>query len=380
MVRGLEHTLLIGGAMAMLLATPGRMGEARGHGATLQAHHTGTLTYGGLPWVPPAGSVVVRDRETGTLWNLRGEAFSGPLAQYRRRLRPVEAQVTHWRAWSRAHATAEIWTPMGTIPQVRAPLPAHCQGARALDGHPGEPAPIDVADALAVSPEHPAAPSDHELVLGVAAYGGEQARARAYPLGWLRQRERVRDRSEYHDVVIGYCPATGGFTTHRSTRDPKWEPLILETTWGMWKRMFPETSLPGTAAVASQLAADTNPAPPAAGSHPGAPAPSTLAPVRSPQPCDPELLPELTCTPWDHRFAPEDLVLGVSSQTDARAYFLTDLAGRGQAALINDQLGTLPLSVLWLTAGRLAFAFDRRVDGITLTLELVTNPEPPPLL
>lgn len=51
----------------------------------------------------------IRDRETGTLWDLRGAAVSGPLAGSR--LEPIATYSAMWFAWAAFHRGTELFLP-----------------------------------------------------------------------------------------------------------------------------------------------------------------------------------------------------------------------------------------------------------------------------
>ena len=58
-------------------------------------------------WTPTSTAFVLRDQETGSHWNVRGEAFDGPLAGTR--LAQLPAFTAFWFAWSTFNHGGEVW-------------------------------------------------------------------------------------------------------------------------------------------------------------------------------------------------------------------------------------------------------------------------------
>ena len=78
----------------------------------------------------------------------------------------------------------------------------------------------------------------------------------------------------------------------------------------------------------------------------------------------------------DHRQSPFDWVHGVEVGTRRKAY---PLSGLGDRACTVDQIDDVPIAVFWYGRTRTAVAFDRRVDGRTLTFYADTiSPESAP--
>ena len=67
----------------------------------------------------------------------------------------------------------------------------------------------------------------------------------------------------------------------------------------------------------------------------------------------------------DHRLVAEEWVLGVEFCTQQKAFPLDGLPER--ACLLDERDGQ-PIAIFWYAKTRTAVAFDRRLDGQTLTL------------
>ena len=80
----------------------------------------------------------------------------------------------------------------------------------------------------------------------------------------------------------------------------------------------------------------------------------------------------------DDRVGRKDLVVGVAVEQDTKAYPLRYL---GKMPVVNDSLGGRDVLVVFDRATGTALAYDRRLDGRTLTFELATDgPDPRPIL
>ena len=70
-----------------------------------------------LSFEPVDGETLIRDRETGTLWNaVSGVAVDGPLAG--QRLTALPAFASFWFAWSDFFPDGDVWTPVARKPRV----------------------------------------------------------------------------------------------------------------------------------------------------------------------------------------------------------------------------------------------------------------------
>ena len=78
---------------------------------------------------------------------------------------------------------------------------------------------------------------------------------------------------------------------------------------------------------------------------------------------------------WSRELKTKELVLGVFDGSDAVAFSLERLAAAGVSQVVNDQVGSTPFVVAARSQWNTAQAFDRRVNGETLTFTLF-NPGP----
>jgi hypothetical protein len=136
-------------------------------------------------------NLVLRDRETGSLWQqATGEALMGRLAGAR--LTPVAAGQLTWGAWQAAFPTSVLavewfqkhgWAPAGIVNALLCEVPARTTA----------PGLSDLGSAL----------SPHSEVSGIC-FKGE---ARAYPLAALAQAGLVSDRVGGVPLAIWFDPA-----------------------------------------------------------------------------------------------------------------------------------------------------------------------------
>jgi hypothetical protein len=257
------------------------------------------------------------------------------------------------------------------------------------DGGPG-PDGIPALDFPEVARDEAAwqALQDTDRVLGITVDG----EARAYPLAILWWHEMVNDTLGGRNILVSYCPLTGSglafdpifdgelkifgvsgllyennlIMFDRQTRS-LWNQLLLgsqcgpdrgkalpripiiETTWSHWRALHPNTTV-----VTRNTGWERNYDEYPYGDYDREANDRTLFPS----------------SPWDESRPPKELVLGVHDDGDAAAYPFGMLAEAGPAAAINDQVGTRPIFVTYVDLHRTARAFDRRVNGTTLTFSL----------
>ncbi len=229
-------------------------------------------------------------------------------------------------------------------------------------------------------------------VLGVAVDG----EARAYPLGILWWHEVVNDVVGSVPVLLTYCPLTGSgiafdpfidgvvrnfgvsgllhennlimFDRQTETlwnqmllggtcgldRGKAFELLpIVETTWGHWKAMYPNTTVITTNTGFVDLPYGSYPY----GNYDAPNNRSTLFPS----------------SPFSSERPPKELVLGVQSGTNAVAYPFGELAEAGDAVALNETFVDTPILVTYTVAENTALAFDRRVNGQELTFTVADS-------
>lgn len=237
---------------------------------------------------------------------------------------------------------------------------------------------------------------DTDRVLGVEING----EARAYPFGILWWHEIVNDTLGGEDILVSYCPLTGSgivfdpriggekrdfivsgllFRSNLVMLDRQTESLwnqmllgsqcgvdrgaeltrlaVVETTWEDWKNRYPNTTV---------MTPNTG--------HTGRP----YFQYPYGDYADPDndfvgFLPSSTI--WRRWLKTKELVLGVFDGPDAVAFSLEKLAAAGVSHVVNDQVGSTPFVVVARSQWNTAQAFDRRVNGQTLTFTM-TSPVP----
>ncbi len=364
-----------------------------------------TMVVVGEPVVPNVGAFVLRDHETGTLWNLRGEAFAGPLAEQGAGLRPLPAYTAFWFAWSVFEHDTDVWRadaapeandvpPIEPASGCEVPCNEIISGGPPKDGIPsvdhddrvGQLTLVDADDAGA------AYLAADDRVLGVVVRGPDGAvDARAYSHNVLWWHEIANDVVGGSPVTISFCPLTGsgmvfpggerGLSFGTSGRlfnsnlvmydrvtDSLWSQMlrravsgplqgerlpllpVVDTTWARWKALWPETKVTTTD---TGHARDYSRYPYGDYREDHR---DTFRPTRPPH--DP-VAPAKT------------LALGVRVGDVARAYLYDRLDAVGARAVVEDTLGGVPLMIVWDREGALALPFDRRVGDQTLTFEVV---------
>lgn len=237
---------------------------------------------------------------------------------------------------------------------------------------------------------------DTDRVMGIEIDG----EARAYPFGILWWHEVVNDTLGGQPILVSYCPLTGSgvvfdarvggerrefivsgllFNTNLVMLDRQTESLwnqmllssqcgmdrgtilarhsVVETTWEDWKNRHPNTTVltPNTGFV----------------NRPYFQYP--YGDYADPDNDFVDFLPPSTT--WSRELKTKELVLGVFDGSDAVAFSLERLAAAGVSQVVNDQVGSTPFVVAARSQWNTAQAFDRRVNGETLTFTL-TNPGP----
>jgi len=228
---------------------------------------------------------------------------------------------------------------------------------------------------------------DNDRVLGVEINGT----ARAYPLGILWRHEVVNDTLGGENLLLSYCPLTGSgiafdpaidgtvrnfgvsgllFENNLIMFDREMESLwnqmslgsqcgpdrgkqfkrrpIMETTWGHWKALHPNTTV-----LTRNTGFTTLPY----GVYPYGDYDDLNNSER--------LLPGST---FSSARPPKELGLGVYDNLDSVVVFpFGSLDSAGSFVAMNETIGSLPFLVTYVRAEQTAFAFDRRVNGQTLT-------------
>jgi hypothetical protein len=237
---------------------------------------------------------------------------------------------------------------------------------------------------------------DTDRVVGVEING----EARAYPFGILWWHEIVNDSLGGRDVLVTYCPLTASGivfdpTVAQERRDfivsgllyysnlvmtdiqtqTLWNQMllgsqcgvdrgeelrrfpVLETTWEDWKNRHPNTTVVSTDTGFNDR-------------------PYFQYPYGNYADPDNESVSYVAeGVVWRNWLKTKELVLGVFDGTEAIAYSLEKLADRGVSHVENDEIGSTPFVVVYRSPSNAAQAFDRRLNGDTLTFAL-TSPDP----
>ena len=234
---------------------------------------------------------------------------------------------------------------------------------------------------------------DDDRILGVEVNGA----ARAYPMGILWWHEVVNDTLGGEPLLLSYCPLTGSgiafdprvdgveldfgvsgllFLSNLIMFDRNtgslWNQMLLgsqcgmqrgkaltripvtETTWAKWRSDHPNTTL---------LSVDQGDI---FANYFEYPYGDYDVPTNSRVDF---LAPGVT---FSTERPAKELVLGVFDGDAARAFSFGLLDRAGPASVINDVVGDEPVLVTYIKQWREATAYDRRVDGQTLTFSLAT--------
>lgn len=349
-------------------------------------------------WVPATDDFVLRDLETGSIWNLRGEAFSGPLAGAR--LEQVPAFNSFWFAWSVFYNGSEIWNR--DQPNATADLQASggcevpcdeirqacgggkdCIPALDYDGVDGRPV-AEMVDASSAGARYLA---ESDFVFGVYVDG----EARAYPHNIFWWHEIYNDRIGDREFSVTFCPLTGSGMVFAGSLDTAavdfgvsgnlynsnlvmfdrqtdtlWSQMIfsgisgpnagkrltllpvVETTWARWKQMHPDT----------KVASDDQGYRRDYGAYP-------YGDYRT----DDGNTFRATNPAPDATYPNKDRTLGLPGESQQRAYVMSEMESLGDRVVINDRFEDRPIVVAYEAQHRLAIPFWAEVRGQALTFE-----------
>lgn len=289
--------------------------------------------------------------------------------------------------WCAAAATSAGFDP--DFPYVD-----HILSVQAKDGIPALTNP-DFAD-----PEDITYLADEDIVIGVVIDGV----ARAYPhnIGW--RHEVINDAIGSEFISATFCPLTGtslvfdakaedgtqlqlgvsgllinsNLVMYDKRDDQSLYPQMLftgisgsfqgrqlellptiETTWKTWRTLFPATQAPVPQTGWDAFGGGRLPYPERFYiSYPYFS--SSIGDYRSEN--DWLLfLPTTSGDTIDDTLPSKDIVLGLCADEQSKAYPFNTMSQNG--AVINDQVGSLPVVVVYDAVARLAMPFDRRVDG-----------------
>jgi len=357
-------------------------------------------------WVPEAGDFVFRDTQSGSWWNLRGQAYAGPCEGAQ--LAQLPSFVVFWFAWSTANDGGEIWNsdeinspgpiqadPSGdcNVPcsEIRSGGPPP-DGIPALD-HEGRWSRPQAQQMVAADTPEAEYLDDFDMVNGVHIDG----EARAYPHNLLNWHENHVDAIGESEFNVTYCPLTGSaivFPADQGAGDPMyfyvsgrlyndnltmfergvdqvsatfWNQVlrrgisgprageqleilpVVETTWVRWRQMHPDTL------VASGIT--------------GYSRDYGRNPYSSRQ--LPDASPLVGASPqWEDFYPNKSRVLALDGlDGTARAYPFEELAAFGDRVVVNDSLDGEPVVVVYEAEHRMALPFSRSFNGQALTFE-----------
>jgi len=346
---------------------------------------------------PSEGALVFVDRETGSTFNLRGEAIDGPLAQRDYVLEQLPGVNMFWFAWTVFFPGSQIWgrserVRAATLPTSKTGSPGCGGGADCIPSLPNTGPPTG---ALAwTRPGESGADylDNDDLVIGTFF----DRLPRAYPHNILWWHEIANDRAGELDYSVTFCPLTGSgvvwgnngkvtslgvsgnlFNSNLVMYDHAtgslWPQLWMgavsgseegtwlealpttETTWGNWKKLHPETLV---------LSDDT-----------GFSRNYRAYPYGDYRTNNSDTFRVTNPLPDDDLYPRKAMALGLMDRPSgaARAYVHSDLADVGPRSAINDTFIGQPVVVIYEQASQLAIAFVARdPDGNILTFDAAT--------
>ncbi len=190
-----------------------------------------------------------------------------------------------------------------------------------------------------------------DLVLGVVINGD----IRAYPENILWWHEVINDKVGGEKVIISFCPLTGsGLLLKAPPIDSEVEKLellpVIETTWGKWKELYPETKV-----LTQETGFDRD---------------YRVYPYRDYR--DENSLPLFQLSPndLDVRFPAKHKVLGLIFEHDQKAYPYSKLNTK---PVINDSLNEIKILITSELQSELVIPYNREIDGMTLEFDLISE-------
>ncbi len=165
------------------------------------------------------------DRQTESLWlQVKREAVTGPLTGTK--LQKLPSTVTTWKKWRRRHPETMVLSPDTGYSRDYENDP-YAEYYRSRTG---------LFSFLKPGP----GAGEKTLVVGVEIEGA----AAAYPLGRLRQTGKITDTVGGRRISISFEPKTD-LVRVSGQEGEKYEHLL--TYWMVWKGIYPDTALHGTA-------------------------------------------------------------------------------------------------------------------------------------
>ena len=327
-----------------------------------------------------------RDLETGTIWNIKGEAVTGPLAG--QQLERVGAYSAYWFSWASFWPQTAVHGQLGGAQSLD---PATVQSAVPLGQILGD-VPIDAippldvprkdqGEANFVAVQETAHVSYDEIVVGVEFDGD----ARAYPVRIMNWHEIVNHTVGSRKISLTYCPLTASGVAYdaasiefgnsgslfnnnmvmydRTTRS-LWPQMranviagdavpskvdllpVFQGRWDPWKALYPESRvLTRETGFVRDYSGDIY--------------------IQRGYTMNAEIW-FAQAPAIDERFHPKEMVLGLLNETLAKAYPFSTLQ---DIPVVNDNFGGKDIVIAYCQQGAMAVPFHRVVDGRSLTFE-----------
>ena len=248
-----------------------------------------SFVYAAEAWVPASGAPILRDRKSGSLFNLHGQFFSGPLAEDKIQLPQLYTFNAFWFAWSIFYPGSEIWGRETTVRDARIEAEGGCLvpcdeirracggGRDCIPSLPNTGAPRGALHFTRAGTAESSYLADGDLVIGL--WDGEEARA--YPRNILWWHEIANEIFGGQRLSVTLCPLTGStlvfaaedshfgvsgnlynsnLVMYDHSSKSLWPQMrrqavtgerigtvlaegipFTETTWGMWKQLHPAT-------------------------------------------------------------------------------------------------------------------------------------------
>ncbi len=379
-----RNGLVASALLAAACARPGIVGDAPANPGVGIVEAT---TFEGAPFVPGDRDLSFEETATASRFNLAGQAYEGDLAGEQVQLAVLPAITGFWFSWSTHHPGARVWNrgvnnegeSLRSSRECGVPceeITLGCPGGR--DCIPSIDDPVWVE---ATNDARLGYLTDDDRVLGIA----RGAAARAYPLDTLWTHEIVNDTWGDWEFSVTYCPLTGTgvlvdgqqdgidmrfgvsgnlFNSNLVMYDRETdtlygqlrlvgfvgprigEPLaaggLIDTTWGQWRRMYPQT-----------LVLDER--------H------SSGYPYGDYREDDANTFMTNNPAP-DPLYANKSYAIGLISGEDTTIWAFEELEAEvGERGIIEDVVGDLPVLVAYDASGPTAVVFSRLKGGETLS-------------
>jgi hypothetical protein len=335
--------------------------------------------------LPESSLLLFKDRETGSVWNLRGEALTGELEGAQ--LQQLPAYSAYWFAWSSFWPGTSVWNAIegdGEFGEeaFAAISTREYGGDVPKDGIPPlDDPPQELGAAQFVKAEDAVHVQDDHLVVGMHINGD----ARAYPVRILNYHEIVNHTVGGTKVSVTYCPLTasginiagdgivfgntgGLYNNNMVMYDRETESFwgqmrlgsilgpragerlrhlpVYQGRWKAWRELYPETLVLSTnTGYVRNYTGDYY--------------------IESGYTASDGYWFWQAAT-YDTRFHPKEMTLGILGERRSRAYVLSHLQ---ENPVVNDRFEGTDLVVVYDEEAKAALAFERKLDGRVLSFE-----------